>query len=108
VQNGIEFSWEFKKKEVLHKQPNVFLQFKHKAEHKHNVTVGWHSMKNPLLQSREALDKNIELLNPQTKELKEALSSKETQHYRSKQKEKEAIISLFLLLLLTLTRYIFG
>ena len=54
-----------------------------KAEHKHNVTVGWHLMKNPLLQSRDALDKNIESLNPHhshTKELKEAFSSKETQH----------------------------
>jgi hypothetical protein len=40
-------------------------------------------MKNPLLQSRDALDKNIESLNPhhsQTKELKEAVPSKETQH----------------------------
>jgi hypothetical protein len=45
--------------------------------------MGWHLMKNPLLQSREALDKNIESLNPhhgQTKELKEAFSSKETEH----------------------------
>ena len=40
-------------------------------------------MKNPLLQSRDALDKNIASLNPhhgQTKELKETFSSKETQH----------------------------
>jgi len=40
-------------------------------------------MKNPLLQSRDALDKNIASLNPhhgQTKELNEALSSKETLH----------------------------
>jgi hypothetical protein len=42
--------------------------------------VGWHLMKNPLLQSREALDKNIESLNPHhshTKELKEAVGTKE-------------------------------
>ena len=40
-------------------------------------------MKNPLLRSRDALDKNIESLHPHhslTKELKEAFSSKETQH----------------------------
>jgi len=54
-----------------------------KTEHKHNVTVGWHLMKNPLLQSRDALDKNIDSLNlhlSYTKELKEAFSSKETKH----------------------------
>lgn len=37
-------------------------------------------MKNPLLQSKEALERNINSLNPhnsQTKELKEAVSTKE-------------------------------
>jgi hypothetical protein len=50
-----------------------------KAEHQHNVTIGWHLMKNPLLQSKEALEKDIHSLNPhnsQTKELKEAVATK--------------------------------
>lgn len=50
-----------------------------RAEHQHNITIGWHLMKNPLLQSKEALEKDIHSLNPhnnQTKELKEAVSSR--------------------------------
>lgn len=51
-----------------------------KAEYQHNVTIGWHLMKNPLLQSKEALEKDIHSLNPynsQTKELKKTMAMKE-------------------------------
>ena len=73
-----------KNEKLLNERVGKYIKEKNlKAEHKHNVTLGWHLMKNPLLQSRDALEKNIESLNQHhshTKELKEAISSKETQH----------------------------
>ena len=72
-----------KNEKLLNERVGKYIKAKNfKAEHRHNVTVGWHLMKNPLLQSREALEKNIESLNPHqshTKELKEAVDTKEKQ-----------------------------
>jgi len=72
-----------KNEKLLNERVGKYIKEKNlKAEHQHNVTVGWHLMKNPLLQSRDALDKNIASLNAHhghTKELKEVFSSKEKQ-----------------------------
>lgn len=69
-----------KNEKLLNERVGKYVKEKsRKAEHQHNVTIGWHLMKNPLLQSKESLEKNINTLNPhnsQTKELKEAVSSK--------------------------------
>ena len=51
-----------------------------KAEHQHNVTIGWHLMKNPLLQSKEALEKNINSLNPHNSQTKETIVNSQL-HY---------------------------
>ncbi|MGE6489807.1 ArdC family protein [Paenisporosarcina sp. NPDC076898] len=72
-----------KNEKQLNERVGKYIKAKNfKVEHQHNITLGWHLMKNPLLQSQEALEKNIESLNPHqshTKELKDAISSKEKQ-----------------------------
>lgn len=69
-----------KNEKLLNERVGKYVKEKNrKAEHQHNITIGWHLMKNPLLQSKETLEKNINSLNPhnsQTKELKEVVSSK--------------------------------
>jgi len=70
-----------KNEKLLNERIGKYIKEKNvKAEHKQNVTVGWHLMKNPLIQSRDELNKNIGSLNPHhghTKELKEAVTTKE-------------------------------
>jgi len=68
-----------KNEKLLNERVGKYIKEKNrKAEHQHNVSIGWHLMRNPLLQSREALEKNIDSLNPhhsQTKDLKEAVAT---------------------------------
>ena len=70
-----------KNEKLLNERVGKYVKEKNrKAEHQHNVSIGWHLMKNPLLQSKEALEKDIHSLNPhnnQTKELKEAVATKD-------------------------------
>lgn len=70
-----------KNEKMLNERVGKYVKEKNrKAEHQHNVSIGWHLMKNPLIQSRGALEKNIGTLNPhhnQTKELIEAVSHKD-------------------------------
>ena len=73
---------------LLNERIGKYLKEKNrKTEHKHNVSIGWHLMRNPLIQSREALEKNIDSLNhyhSQTKELKEAVAIKEKEREMEK------------------------
>ena len=70
-----------KNEKLLNERVGKYVKEKNrKAEHQHNVSIGWHLMKNPLIQSRNTLEKNIDSLSPhhsQTKELKEAVATKE-------------------------------
>lgn len=49
-------------------------------EHQNNISIGWYLISNPLLQSREALEKSIDSLNrnhSQTKEFKDAVAKRQ-------------------------------